>query len=215
MEDPLLTDGLNHLREVDEDFARALGMIAPLPSRQRDMGFEALTRIIIEQQVSLASAAAIWGRVQDDIAPFTPTEFLKRSEDRLRELGLSRPKARYCLALAGDISEGRLDLDRLPDLSDKEAAEHLTQVKGIGRWTAEIYLISCLQRPDIWPAGDVALQIALQHLKSLETRPTIDEMDDICAHLSPHRTLAARVLWRYYVDVVKPPKNSKPVQTPA
>ncbi len=215
MEDPLFAEGLNYLREADDDFARALDVITPLPSRKRDMGFEALTRIIIEQQLSLASAAAIWSRVQKEISPFTPNELLKYHEDNLRELGLSRPKVRYCLALAEDISEGRLDLDRLPTLSDEAAAEHLTQVKGIGRWTAEIYLISCLQRPDIWPAGDVALQIALQHLKSLETRPTIDEMDKICAHLSPHRTLAARVLWRYYVDVVKPPKNPKQVQTPA
>ncbi|GLQ05329.1 DNA-3-methyladenine glycosylase family protein [Sneathiella chinensis] len=199
-----LEEGLQHLIRQDEDFARALPLIQPLPDRQRPAGFEQLTRIIVEQQVSLASAEAIWTRLEAAIQPFEPETLLRQNEEQLRALGLSRQKAVYCRALADDIVRGKLNLGGLHALEDEDILAALTEVKGIGRWTAEIYMIACLGRQDIWPAGDVALKIALQHLKGLEERPSQKEMDRHAEPLRPFRTLAARVLWRYYVDVVQP-----------
>lgn len=198
-----LKPGLHYIADTDPDFARALTLISPLPSRQQPPGFSSLTKIIVEQQVSLASADAIWRRLQTAISPFAPEQLLTFSEEALRELGLSKQKAVYCRALAEDLTGRRLSLDRLESMEDEAISEALMQVKGIGRWTAEVYLIACLDRQDVWPAGDVALKIALQHLKGLDARPSVDEMDEHAAPLKPHRTLAARILWRYYADIVR------------
>lgn len=197
--------GLQFIAETDQDFAHALSVISPIPSRKQPAGFQQLCKIIVEQQVSLASAAAIWGRMVAAVDPFTPAKVLAFTTDELRSFGLSRQKANYCQALAVEIEEERLALDHLMHHSDEEAQAALTSVKGIGRWTAEIYLISCLSRTDIWPAGDVALQIALQHLKKMDTRPTIKEMDIHAEPFRPYRTYLAQILWRYYSDIVKPP----------
>lgn len=205
MSEPGLDEAFEFLSRTDPDFKRALTLISPLPSRQKPPGFSHLCKIIIEQQVSLASAAAIWGRFEAAIGPISPANLQVFTEDELRALGLSRQKARYCHALANDITEGRLDLEALSHQDDAAAMAALITVKGIGRWTAEIYLMSCLGRQDVWPAGDVALQIALQHLKDLTERPGLAEMDTHAEKLRPYRTIAARILWRYYSDVVKPP----------
>ncbi|WP_267177740.1 DNA-3-methyladenine glycosylase family protein [Sneathiella aquimaris] len=194
---------MDYIARQDPDFAFALQQITPIPPRTKPAGFETLVRIIVEQQVSLASAAAIWKRLKAAIDPFTPTVTLTLDESALRALGLSKQKAVYTRALAEQIVAGRLILEKLDTLSDAEAMETLMQVKGIGRWTAEVYLIACLQRQDIWPAGDVALKIAMHHLKALPERPSVKEMDELAAPLRPYRTLAARILWRYYADVVK------------
>lgn len=201
--------GLDFIAEKDADFARALTLISPIPPRTRPAGFEHLSRIIIEQQVSLASAAAIWRRMLNGIVPFTPKRLLEFTEENLRALGLSRRKAVYCRALADHITSGKLSFVSLDDMSNQQVELELTAVKGIGRWTAEIYMISCLGRQDIWPAGDVALKVALQHLKNLDDRPNADEMDAHAEILRPYRTLAARILWRYYADVVQAPKSKK------
>tara|TARA_R100000005_G_scaffold89219_2_gene59670 strand:- start:34553 stop:35191 length:639 start_codon:yes stop_codon:yes gene_type:complete len=198
-----INDALAFITAQDPDFARALPLIKPLPDRGRPAGFEHLSKIIVEQQVSLASAEAIWKRLSEAVAPFTPEMMVTFDEDGLRSLGLSRQKARYCRALAMDIVEGRLLLDRLHEEEDAAVLEQLTQVKGIGRWTAEIYMIACLGRADVWPAGDIALQNALGHLKNLPQRPDAKAMDLLGEPLRPHRTLAARILWRYYADVVQ------------
>lgn len=198
-------DAFAFLRAQDADFARALTLIRPLPDRSRPAGFEQLTKIIIEQQVSLASAEAIWQRLAGAVAPFTPERMMTLDEEALRRLGLSRQKARYCRALADEILTGRLHLDGLPQQDDATILEQLTRVKGIGRWTAEIYMIMCLDRSDIWPAGDIALQTALGHLKGLPVRPNAVAMDLLGEPLRPYRTVAARILWRYYADVVQAP----------
>lgn len=207
MNEPKEAEGFAYLSQQDKDFAHALTVISPLPSRSRPPGFEPLVKIIVEQQVSLASAAAIWKRMETAIHPFTPETILANSEDQLRSLGLSRQKAVYCHALANDLTSNRISLDNLTQMNNAQAFDILTSVKGIGRWTAEIYLIACLNRQDIWPAGDVALKIALQHLKKLESRPTVDEMDIHAEPLRPWRTLAARILWRYYADIVQTSKK--------
>lgn len=202
-----IADAFAFIRARDADFARALTLIRPLPDRSRPAGFEHLTKIIIEQQVSLASAEAIWQRLAAAVTPFTPERMMLQDEETLRRVGLSRQKARYCLALASEIAEGRLLLDRLHEHDDAAVLEQLTRVKGIGRWTAEIYMIACLGRRDIWPAGDVALQTALGHLKGLPARPDAMTMDLLGEPLRPYRTVAARILWRYYADVVQAPSR--------
>ncbi|USG61037.1 hypothetical protein NBZ79_17920 [Sneathiella marina] len=204
-----LTVAFDYLRKTDTDFAIALSVIQPLPDRSKPPGFKTLTEIIIEQQVSLASAAAIWKRMTTAISPFTPETLLKFDETELRALGLSQQKAKYCRALATDILEKRLILNKLPELSDQDVIEQLTQVKGIGRWTAEIYMMACLGHTDIWPAGDVALQSAMGHLKGRDVRPTVEQMDMLAEPLRPYRTIAARILWRYYVDVVQAEKRNR------
>ena len=202
------TSAFQHIAKVDSDFGRALKVITPIPSRKRPATFEQLSKIIVEQQVSLASAAAIWARLQNAVQPFNPAQLLQFSEDELRSLGLSRQKAVYCRALALEISQGDLNLDLLPQMQDAEVMAALTKVKGIGRWTAEIYQMSCLGSLDVWPAGDVALQIAMHHLKKLPERPNAKQMDQLGSPFKPYRTVAAQILWRYYSDVVKPPKAS-------
>jgi DNA-3-methyladenine glycosylase II len=198
-----LAVAFEHLSQTDPDFATALSLIQPLPDRTKPPGFRTLTEIIIEQQVSLASAAAIWKRMTSTIKPFTPQVLLTFDESTLRELGLSKQKATYCRALAFEIIEKRLILENLPNLDEQDVLDQLTRVKGIGRWTAEIYMMACLGHTDIWPAGDVALQTAMGHLKGHSERPTVEKMDKLAAPLRPYRTIAARILWRYYADVVQ------------
>jgi DNA-3-methyladenine glycosylase II len=198
-----LAAALDFLARQDPDFGRALELIQPLPDRSRPAGFEHLSKIIVEQQVSLASAEAIWNRMLAVIQPYTPERVLQFTEEKLRDIGLSRQKAKYCRALAEDISSNKLSLEQLDHLEDEAVLAQLVQVKGIGRWTAEVYMIACLGRTDVWPAGDVALQSAMGHLKDLAIRPNIEMMDQLATPLRPYRTVAARVLWRYYADVVQ------------
>ncbi len=208
-DDEDLSVALSYITESDPDFETALSLINPLPDRSRPAGFEYLTKIIIEQQVSLASADAIWTRMIGAVQPFTPDVMLGFSEQELRDLGLSRQKAKYCHALAEEIRTRRLVLEDLHDMEDEQALKQLIRVKGIGRWTAEIYLMACLGRTDIWPAGDVALQSAMGHLKNHPIRPTVDVMDELAEPLRPYRTVAARILWRYYADVVQTTSRKK------
>lgn len=198
MADPQLTKALRHLSRRDPDMARARKMAGPLPDRRRDPGLATLMRIVVEQQLSVASANAIWGRVHAAAQPFTAEAFLALHPELLRTCGLSRPKARYCRELAQATASGQLDFAALDTLDDAGALAHMTRVKGIGRWTAEIYLLFALGRTDIWPAHDLALQAAVAHLKNLPARPTAKEMDALAEPWRPHRGTAARVLWGYY-----------------
>jgi DNA-3-methyladenine glycosylase II len=199
--DPDLAKALRALSRRDPDLARARKVAGPLPDRRRDPGLATLMRIVVEQQLSVASANAIWGRVLGAAEPFTAEAFLALEDDRLRALGLSRPKAAYCRALAHAVHTGGLALHRIDAMTDEEALAHLTQVKGIGRWTAEIYLLFALGRPDIWPAHDLALQAAVHHLKGLRQRPDWKKMDRIGEAWRPYRGTAARLLWKYYAAV--------------
>jgi DNA-3-methyladenine glycosylase II len=144
------------------------------------------------------SARAIIDRLETRVAPLTAEEFLKTTEDDLRAVGFSRPKMRYGRILAEEIAGGRLDVDGLAGLDDEAAIAALTRIKGIGRWTAEIYLLFALGRPDVLPAGDLALCIAAQHLKKLESRPDPKAMLALGEIWRPHRSTAARFLWHLY-----------------
>ena len=190
--------GLRRLARADADLARAWELVGGLPDRRREPGFATLMRIIVEQQLSVASANAIWGRVRMAADPFTPERFLALRAPRLKACGLSRPKIDYCRGLARAIADGALDLDGLDALDDVAAIAALTGVRGVGRWTAEIYLLFALGRPDVWPAQDLALQVAVQHLKSLPERPGPRDMDRLAEAWRPHRGTAARLLWKYY-----------------
>ncbi len=182
----------------DADLARAIQLGGPLPDRRRPPGFATLAKIVMQQQLSLASAAAIWGRFEAAAAPFTPANVLALSEPDLRAVGLSRQKADFAHALARAVEGGRLDLDRLAEMDDDAALAHLCDVRGIGRWTAEVYLLFALDRSDIWPAGDLAVQAALQHLKGWDARLRGKPAITVADPWRPHRGVAARVLWQYY-----------------
>lgn len=191
-------DALAELAGMDSDLARAIDLGGPLPDRRRPPGFATLAKIVIQQQLSLASASAIWGRLEAAVAPFTPGRMLDFSEPELRSLGLSRQKADFCLALAQALTDGGLDLDGLAGLDDDAALDHLCRIRGIGRWTAEVYLLFALDRPNIWPAGDLAVQAALQHLKGWDERLKGKPAVTVAEPWRPWRGVAARVLWQYY-----------------
>lgn len=197
-ESPELATALSALYLLDPDMKQARAVAGALPDRTRPPGLKTLMKLIVDQQVSLASAAAIWARVMAGTTPFTPQHFLSLDDGALKAMGLSRPKMRYMRALCSDIHDGTLPLDRLPDMTDADAMAALTAVKGIGRWTAEVYLLFALNRPDIFPSGDLALQVAAQDLKGLPERPSEKAMRDMAEQWRPHRGVAARLLWRYY-----------------
>lgn len=168
------------------------------PPRGLEPGFATLLRIIVDQQVSTQSGAAIWRRLEETLGQVSPDVILIAGEEGLRGCGFSGAKARYGMALATAVTDGTVDLEKLPRMSNERVEETLTQIKGIGRWTAEIYLMFSLSRPDIWPAGDLAVAEAAGQLLGLPTRPTIKEMDVIGEQWRPWRSTAAVMLWHYY-----------------
>jgi DNA-3-methyladenine glycosylase II len=189
------------LAEHDKDIAVALAEIGPPPPRERPPGFSSLLRAIVGQLISTAAAAALWTRIAGALDPLSPETVARLDIDALRALGFSRPKALYAQGLARDILERRVDLDLLVTMADEPAIEHLIQIKGIGRWSAEIYLLFCLGRPDIFPAGDLALAIAMQRLKRLRRRPEPKRLIKLAEPWRPYRGTAALFLWHYYKAV--------------
>lgn len=192
-----LAEGLDHLIAVEPRFADARALGGPPPLRLRPGGFDALLEILVEQQVSVAAGRAIWARVAAAEAT-TPAAIQRHDVESLRALGLSRPKARYALAMAEAVETGALDLDRVAAAPIDAAMAELTAVKGVGRWTAEIYLMFCAGRADLFPSGDVALQEAARALFALDERPKGDVFDALAAPWAPWRAVAARQLWAYY-----------------
>jgi DNA-3-methyladenine glycosylase II len=169
------------------------------PLWRRDVGFQTLVHIILEQQVSLKSAKAMLVRLESAIQPFTPLRFIELGDDYLRGLGVTRQKSAYLLHLADSIVNGDLSFERLARLSDEEARLVLTRVKGIGSWSADVYLLMAMRRADIWPAGDLALAVAMKELKGLANRPGPEELERLAEQWRPHRAVAARMLWQYYL----------------
>ncbi|MSO76829.1 MAG: DNA-3-methyladenine glycosylase 2 family protein [Alphaproteobacteria bacterium] len=200
--DRTLKQGMRHgfrwLIASDPAIGRAAAEAGPPPFDLREPGFPTLLRAIIAQQVSAAAARSIWTRVEADIVPLTATEFLRRDEPALRAFGLSRQKIAYSQNLATGIARGTLDLDRVHRATDDEALKALVEVKGIGRWTGEVYLIFALGRADVWPAADLALAAMVQRLRALDDRPTPAKMRDLADNWRPWRSVAARFLWHCY-----------------
>lgn len=187
------------MSEVDEDLARVARAYGLPPLWEREEGFPTLVLTILEQQVSLASALAAFERLRA-AAPVTPEGFLAFDDAQLRAFGFSRQKALYCRLLARAILDGELDLKGLASLSDDAARAELTRLKGVGAWTAEIYLLRALLRPDAWPAGDLALQLAAREVKRLPARPTAVELEALAEGWRPLRAVAARLLWLHYLE---------------
>lgn len=194
------TLALHHLSARDPDLAQILGKIGPPPLWVREPGFPTLLRIILEQQVSLASAKAAYERLLTLANPLTPQRFLALDDTTLRTAGFSRQKTAYGRYLARSIVEGELDLAALELMDDATVRAALTRIKGIGPWTANIYLLMALRRPDIWPSGDLALATAVQQVKGLPVRPTPDELKTIAASWRPWRAVATRLLWHHYLS---------------
>jgi DNA-3-methyladenine glycosylase II len=188
------------LAQRDADLALVLEKYGSPPLWVREPGFPTLVYIILEQQVSLASARALYQRLQEAVRPFTPARFLKLTETEMRQLGFSRQKAHYTRLLADGIKRRQFDLQALHDLHDDHAREKLIALKGIGRWTADIYLLSALRRPDIWPVGDLALATAVQEVKRLRLRPSPDKLEKMSAPWRPWRAVAARLFWHAYLS---------------
>jgi DNA-3-methyladenine glycosylase II len=170
------------------------------PLRRRPAGFEGLARVIVSQQLSIASAAAIWQRTAAACEPFEPATLLRLTDRKLAGAGLSRPKIRTLRAIATACADG-LDLAALAGASDEEVHAALTAVVGIGPWTADIYIMFCLGRADGWAPGDLALQIAAQRAFALAERPGKDDMMALAERWRPWRGVAARLLWAYYAAV--------------
>jgi len=185
---------ISELCKRDEDLAQIFDRIGPPPMWVREPGFPALVRIILEQQVSLASAKAAYDRLLAQVSPITAGGFLALNNEELKQIGFSRQKTGYCRALAENIQQGKLDLDNLLMLDDDTIRRKLTDHKGIGAWTAEIYLLMALRRRDVWPRHDLALAVAVQQVKKLNSRPSPEKLE------KPWRAVAARMLWHHYLN---------------
>jgi DNA-3-methyladenine glycosylase II len=166
----------------------------------REPGFPTLVHVILEQQVSLASAKAAFDRLRQAVPILTPAEFLKLDADTLKQVGFSRQKTRYCRILAHAITDGSLHLEWLEGMDDNRVRAELLKITGIGRWTADIYLLMALRRPDVWPTGDLALRAAVQRVKRLQSRPTSEELEALSELWKPWRAVAARIFWHHYLS---------------
>lgn len=195
-----LTDAVEALAGRDPLLAAAVRKHGTPPLWAREPGFATLVHIILEQQVSLASARAAFDRLRAARDPLTPTAFLELDDRALLEIGFSRQKARYGRALAAALRDGRLDLDALPALDDEAVDAALTALPGIGPWTATIYRLMVLRRPDAWPVHDIALAQALADLAGRRRRPGPAEMDGLAEGWRPWRGVAARILWHHYLS---------------
>jgi DNA-3-methyladenine glycosylase II len=194
----VLNEGVRALKRKDPVLKRIIGEGATPPLRKRDPGFEGLAGIIVSQQLSVASAGAIWGRFKARFDPLTPNAVLAASDEELRAPGLSAPKIRTLRTISAAVTDGTLPLERLQDLPADEAHAIMTAVKGIGPWTADIYLLFCLGHPDAFPVGDLALQEAARIAYALEARPNVKEFAVLAERWRPWRGVASKVLWAYY-----------------
>jgi DNA-3-methyladenine glycosylase II len=195
-----LATGVATLCSIDPDLASIHAELGLPPLWARLPGFPTLVHIILEQQVSLASARAAFIKLQDAAVNITPDKFLQFNDEELKRIGFSRQKMSYCRGLAQAILTNELDLDALVLMDDSTARAVLIKIKGIGPWTADIYLLMALLRPDIWPSGDLALATAVQRIKGFSSRPNPEELTQIAVAWQPWRAVAARLLWHYYLS---------------
>lgn len=178
--------------------ARVHEMVGPIAWRSEAGGFEGLVSMVVGQQVSTASAAAIWARVQAGLGEITPANAVLAGQSGLLTMGLSRPKARYVHGMAEAFLEDRHGVDHLETLDDDQALAALTSLVGIGRWSAEVFLMFCEGRTDFFPVGDIALRETLRWLDGLEERPSEKQAEARAAAWAPHRSTAAHLLWAWY-----------------
>lgn len=184
----------------DPLMARLLQQQGVPPLWSRPQGLPTLVQIILEQQVSLAAAATAYQRLFDDLGEPTPARLIAAGTTHLRQLGLTRQKASYCIYLAEAIQQGELDLQQLSREDDDTVMRRLISIKGIGPWTAQIYLLMALLRADSWPVGDLALVVALKELRESGEEVTADLLLEQAEAWRPYRAVAARLLWQYYLN---------------
>ena len=195
----LLGEGARHLVARDKDLARIHARLGDPPIWGRRPGFPALVKIILEQQVSLRSAAAMYHRIDRHVGGLSPDHVDRVGVAGLRKIGVTRQKAAYCHGLARRVLKGTLDLGAVSRASDEDGRRMLLDVPGLGPWSVDIYFLMALRRPDVWPRGDLALASALQDVKGLRTPPSHDEQLKLSAAWEPWRSVAARILWTHYL----------------
>jgi DNA-3-methyladenine glycosylase II len=201
-----LRESLDAIAALEPGFAAAIGRVGYPEPRVREPGYETLLRTIVGQQVSVAAAAAVWRKLEAELGVgCAPETLLMRDYDALRACGLSRQKQGYARSLAELVTSGALDLHALP-ADDEEAIAELVRIKGIGRWSAEIYLLFAEGRPDMWPAGDLAVQIAIGRMLGMAERPSEKLTRQVAEGWRPHRGAAAIMAWHDYnagLDMLK------------
>ena len=199
LDEGLLREAVEVLAGRDPGLAAIVRRHGAPPMWARPPGYSTLIRIILEQQVSLSSAHAAYDRLEEAIGEITPANFLRLDDAELKTVGFSRQKTRYGRLLAEKILDDSFNIDDLENLPDDEARVRLVELKGIGRWSADIYLLMALRRPDIWPHGDLALVRAVARIKGLDKTPTPEEWDKIGETWRPWRSVAARLAWFDYL----------------
>ncbi|MGB0576228.1 MAG: DNA-3-methyladenine glycosylase family protein [Alphaproteobacteria bacterium] len=206
-----LAEATQTLCERDSDLARVVEEFGVPPLWKRPQGFRTLLYLILEQQVSLASARATYEKLVAKLGGHpAPDSFLVLNNDDLRGLGFSRQKTRYCRLLAEAVVDGSLPINKFRHYDDEAAKAELMKITGIGHWTADVYLMEALGRPDVWPVGDLALAVGAEKIKNLNSRPNPDELQELGEQWRPYRAVAARILWHYYLSVIRPPPGGKP-----
>ncbi len=194
----MLQRALTHLGKADRDFARAIKEVGPPPPRRRPATFMGLLHVIVAQQVSTYAAKAISARLDAALEASTPEAFLKLTDADLRAVGFSRQKVIYGRDLAAAFTDGRISIPKLRRQSDEDVIAAITSVKGLGVWSAEVFLLFSLRRPDVLPAHDLGLIVAAQRMKRLKERPSPKQLREIAEPWRPYRSYAARMLWHYY-----------------
>ena len=187
------------LAASDSRLGGLLEQNGPPPLWARPGGFPTLVKIVLEQQVSLDSAAAAYANLEARIGDVVPSRFLELDDAELKRIGFSRQKAGYCRGLASGLLDRTIDLAALAELGDGEARQRLLAIRGVGPWTADVYLLFALQRPDVWPMGDRALVVSMAESLGLEEVPSYDTAAEIAADWQPWRSVAARLLWHAYL----------------
>lgn len=200
LDENTLLAATSELCASDGDLRGVVEQFGPPPLWARRPGFATLVRIILEQQVSLASGRATFSRLETALASVTADRVVGLSREELRGLGITRQKAGYCLDLAALVDRGDLNLRRLSRADDAAVRDTLLAVRGIGPWTADLYLLMALRRPDVWPDGDLALVAAIRRVKRLRSQPTADRVRRIASRWHPWRSVAARILWHFYLS---------------
>lgn len=200
LDETTLLEGLEYLSRCDPDMGNIRKRYGIPPVWSREPGFSTLIYIILEQQLSLASAKAAYDRLLAAVNPLTPERFLALDDVALKRIGFSRQKIIYGRHLAAAIIIGSLDLEALGTMDDGAVKSELMKIKGIGAWTADIYLLRALLRANAWPGGDLALAVAVQEVKRLPIRPSPDELEMMSRIWEPWRAVAARLLWLYYLE---------------
>jgi DNA-3-methyladenine glycosylase II len=199
LDESALRRGAAELADTDPRLGRLFALNGVPPLWERTEGFATLVKIVLEQQVSLDSAAAAYANLEEVVGEVNPDGFLELDDERLRSIGFSRQKAAYCRGLAEGIGSGEIDLGELGSLDDDRAYRYLTSIRGVGPWTADVYLLFALRRPDIWPHGDRALVVSMAEHLPLDDVPDYDMAGSMADRWRPWRSVAARMLWHAYL----------------